>query len=305
MEPSPQGRPLGHPEPSGGSLTGDGGVQPSTDQSTDQYTPLPEHGGPTTRKGRPRKNRTFPDSRALKSNRDRDLPLKRPLVTRSPYLNVRDRLRISARSHGLPTLPGRSSLSLATRYLPGGRESVLSYIALAAQDGDPSAMDFWHVWEDLKPWEQVQVSLDDLCAASGISPSKILKVLVGAAFDAGCDVASLVAAAAHPAVVQASVKYAKEANGIEDRKLLFQHHRFTPIPKGTSIQIGVSANAQAANTLSADQSVPSFLQDVEDSGEAKSIVQGEVIKALPETTATSEELGTLADQFNHKVPVAR
>jgi hypothetical protein len=207
-------------------------------------------------------------------------------------------LRARAVAAGLPTLPGPGSLTLATRALTGGRDTLLAYIRLAAVEGDPSAQTWLHVYDSLKAWERKVATLDDVCVAGGVSPVKLLKAIVGVAFEAGIDVANLVSAQAHPDVVQASIRVAKTNEGIEDRKLLFQHHNFVPIPKGATIAINVSANAtaNAASLASADQSVPNFLQDVETLQAPKREVQEAIVAELP--AALSE----LADQFNSQGP---
>lgn len=187
-----------------------------------------------------------------------------------------------AKELGILTLPGTGSLTLATRNIRGGREMVLRFIALAATDGDPDAKTWWHVWETLTKYEQKSITLDDVCAAAGVKPTKLLKTIVAIAFETGCDVANIVASAAHPSVVAKSVKFAKRPEGIEDRKLLFQHHGFVPTPKGQTINIGVSANASAAANASTDSSVPSFLDDVESTGsttqEIQKLIEGQLVE---------------------------
>lgn len=183
---------------------------------------------------------------------------------------------------------------MATRYIEGGRSTVLSYIQLAAMNGNDSAMTWWHVFEKLSKYEQTQVSYDDVCAASGISPKHILMAIAAAGFDANCDIANLLASHLHPKIVNASAKAALKADGIEDRKLLMQHQGFIPVPKGTSINIHASSQSIAAAhaTSSNDASVPSFLEDVDEIGNTDRVVQGEIvaaqIKALPPAAHPSE-----------------
>lgn len=185
------------------------------------------------------------------------------------------KLEDKAKEFGIQQLPGEGSLTLATRYMKGGKKSVIGYIQLAAAEGDKDALTWIHVWNDLGEYERRTITLDDICAASGIKPSVILKAIVGVAFEANCDVANLVAASTHPDVVAASAKHALKKDGIEDRKLLLQHHGFVPTPKGTTINVGVSAsaNAQAASAVSADQSVPDFLVDAEAIDSTKTAIQ--------------------------------
>jgi hypothetical protein len=223
-----------------------------------------------------------------------------PVPEPDPRVAVRQKLKARATKLGLPTLPGSGSITMATRYIEGGRETVLGYIRLAAMNGNDSAMTWWHAYEDLSQYDQLHVSYDDICAATGVQPKAILMAMAGAGFDANCDIANLLSAHLHPSVVVASAKQAVKPNGIEDRKLLFQHSGFIPVPKGTQITINNSSHAQAnaaaaaqATSLS-NPSVPSFLQDVDDLGMATKAVQGEIIeahqKALPPATEISDEV---------------
>jgi len=197
---------------------------------------------------------------------------------------VKAKLRTLAKAAGLPCLPGAGSLTLAARKL--SRDNVLQYITLAASDGDPHCQTFLHVYQDLKAWEKKCATLDDVCAAAGISPVRLLKAIVGAAYEAGVDVANMVASVAHPDVVQKGVEYAMEKDGIEDRRMLYQHHSFIPMPKGTTINVsamsGSVAQAQAAGS---DQSVPSFLEDVDATIDAKETVQKFLTEGEPEPPA--------------------
>jgi hypothetical protein len=219
-------------------------------------------------------------------------------------------LKEKATKLGLPTLPGNGSITMATRYIEGGRATVLGYIQLAAMNGNDSAMLWWHAYEGLSKYEQSVVSYDDVCAASGISPKLILMAIAGAGFDANCDIANLLASHLHPRVVEASGKEAITPRGIEDRKLLMQHQGFIPVPKGTTINISSSAHSQAIAAAHAaatsDPSVPSFLNSIEDLGDVNRAVQGEIVeaqtKALPPVTEPSEEdWAATLDQINqHK-----
>lgn len=182
---------------------------------------------------------------------------------------------------GVKTLPGAGTLTLATRKMLGGRETVLQYIRIAAADGDPHAEVFLHVWDDLKVHEQRVSTLDDVCAAAGVLPVKLVKAIVGSAFESGCDIANLVAATAHPDVVASTVKFAQKLDGVEDRKMLLQHAGFLPTPKGTTINVGVTANAtaMAAAAASSDSSVPSFLEDMDEIATPVEQVQKQLIAA--------------------------
>jgi hypothetical protein len=167
----------------------------------------------------------------------------------------------------LPTLPGVSSLSIATRYLPGGRDRFVEYVQFAALNTHDIAKKWLFVYDDLLLSEQRIVSFDDVCAAAGVKPSELMALVVSTAMEYGIDVGNLVAAAGHPEVVAKSVESASRIAGkgamigLRDREMLFQHHNFTPTSRGgpiVNVSQHASANAQAAAVADSDPSVPSF-----------------------------------------------
>jgi hypothetical protein len=213
-----------------------------------------------------------------------------PFVTGPTVIPSRRRLTRLAKEHGFRTLPGEGSLALATRYVPGGRDGVLQYVRTASADGDPDATTWLHVWDDLKPWEQNQATFDDICAGAGVSPVKFLKIVVGIAFTLHCDLANMVAAIAHPKIVETAIESAQMPGelGFEDRRLLLQHHGFAPVPKAAVINITASASAQAAAAAATDTSVPSFAADVEEIEAPRAAVQRQLEAPAVETSSVLE-----------------
>lgn len=183
----------------------------------------------------------------------------------------------------LPTLPGVQSLSIATRYIEGGRERFIEMVQLAVLNKNPHAQQWFMVYADLTPNERIRVSYDDVCAASGVMPSELMAAVVSNAMTFGVDVGNMVAALTHPQVVAAGARAAKETAGIEDRKMLFQHHGFIPSPKGTQISIHASANAQAAAAASKDPTVPSFADDLQGIRQHQPAIDVVPVRALPPT----------------------
>lgn len=207
--------------------------------------------------------------------------LDRPLFPRTKAERVRVRMRNLLRQKlvtvgdpnltRLPTLPGVSSLSIATRYLPGGRPRFVEYVQFAALNDNEIARAWLFVYDDLMPSERVIVSFDDVCAASGVKPSDLMALVVTTAMEYGIDVGNLVAAAGHPEVVAAGVESAKRIAGkgagigLRDREMLYQHQNFLPSGRGgpvVNVHNNASANAQAAAVADADPSVPSFAATV-------------------------------------------
>ncbi len=204
----------GQPDPGpAAGAAGGGALGPGPGACPEPHAPP---AGPTVvRQGRQR--RVLSTDRRLLANRPDGRKRVRPVTDRPGFTDpalVKAKLRALAKDQGIKMLPGTGTLTLATRKVPGGREGVISHIRVAAADGDQHALVFLHVWDDLKKWEQKCSTLDDVCAAAGIAPVKLVKAVVGSAYEAGVDIANLVAAHAHPDVVASSVKFAHTADGI-------------------------------------------------------------------------------------------
>lgn len=164
--------------------------------------------------------------------------------------------------HALPTIPGTQSLSIATRYLDGGREKFVELVQAAALEGGEDAVKWMLVYADLLISERQVANFDEVCAAAGVRPSRLVGLITSVAMEMGRDVGNLVASMTHPQVVAAGVAAAKHPAGIEDRRMLFQHHGFIPIPKSTTITVNASASADAKAAAAASAGVPSFADDL-------------------------------------------
>jgi hypothetical protein len=166
----------------------------------------------------------------------------------------------------LPTIPGVCSLSIAARFIDGGRPRFIALVQQAMLNRIACAEKWWLVYAELTANERAIVSFDDVCAASGVRPSELMANVVAVAMEFEQDVGNLVAATTHPAIVHQAAKSAKRIGGdyahiaVKDREMLFQHHGFVPVPKAAivSVHANASATAQAAAAAAVDPSVPSF-----------------------------------------------
>lgn len=173
----------------------------------------------------------------------------------------------------LPTLPGVDSISIATRYLTGGREQFIEMMQMAMLNNDPLACKWWAVYADLAPYPRSIVSFDDVTAAAGVEPAALCGVIVSTAMRFGRDVANMVAALTHPRVLAAQVKSAEDIDGkspeisFKDRAAFLQAMGSNVVPKGAVI-VNVTANANAAAAAGAQASasqptIPSFADDLD------------------------------------------
>lgn len=201
-----------------------------------------------------------------------------------------DRLRIKlgeiarVRGASLPTIPGVQSLSLATRHLNGGREHFIELVQMAALNGSEDASKFLEVLASLYPSERIRANYDEVCAAAGVRPSRLVGAVTSAAMEYGADVGNLVYAASHPKVVAAGIAAALAPEGTKDREQLFQHAGFIPIPKSTSISISAHASSEAkaaavAQSQAESTGLPSFADDIAAIGAGRPV---QVLPAAPE-----------------------
>jgi hypothetical protein len=199
----------------------------------------------------------------------------------------------------LVTLPGVQGLSHATRFIDGGRDAFIEWVQLAVQNRNEVAIKWWAVYAELPPYPRSIVSLDDVCAASGVKPSELMPVVVSTAMAIGMDVGNLVAAAMHPKVVAAHIRSAAHVGGehaeihLKDRMAFLQARNMAPLPKNTTINVNAnaSASAKAAAQARLEPSVPSFsdematLQDPR-AGVQQQLAEGSVIDVEPDSHAT-------------------
>jgi hypothetical protein len=196
-----------------------------------------------------------------------------------------DALRKRARDLGVTLLPGKGTLSMAIRYLTGGRDAFYNLIQLVAlADASSACATWWYVYtHDLSNAAQrAKASPDDICAAAGVTPKDILLDTLDLALSLNADVAQLVMVTAMPEVVASAVKASKRMkDGHEDRRMLLQAHGLVPVPKGATITVNARAEAQAA-AVSAESSVPKFLDDIEGARQATQVVHRQLEATLPE-----------------------
>ena len=182
---------------------------------------------------------------------------------------IRRRLSGSNPDEDLPTIPGLCSLSIATRFIDGGRTRFIEFMQMAVLNEIECAKKWWLVFAELTPNERVAVSLDDVCAASGVRPSELMANIVATAMEYGNDVGNLIHASMHPGIVVQAGKSAKRIGGDHaqiaqrDREMLFQHAGFIPVPgraAPTTVTVNASASSNAASAAAAraTPSLPMF-----------------------------------------------
>jgi hypothetical protein len=173
-------------------------------------------------------------------------------------------------------------LAAALRFIPKGREVFVGMIMTAASNNDPDALAWWRVYQDLLPAQQAKVDLDDVCLASGVTTDRVMAIVVSTSMRLGSDVSELASNTVLPRLVARTAKSAMRIGGKyaaiaqKDREFIFKHHKFIPVPKGTSVHVTAQAAANAG-ALS-QPSVPTFAESLMSAVDAHQVVQGEMIE---------------------------
>jgi hypothetical protein len=118
-----------------------------------------------------------------------------------------------------------------------------------ARTSDPRAARFLDAWDALEMSEQQSMgAADGICEQVGLAPLELLKLIADATYRFSIYSAQIAAAVALPSVVERSIEVALTDRGIADRKMLFQHAVFLPMPSGASTRIAIMQNAQLSTT---------------------------------------------------------
>jgi hypothetical protein len=81
------------------------------------------------------------------------------------------------------------------------------------------------------------IPFEAYCVAAGIPTKRALAVITGEVFSQTDQAALLMASAAHPDVVAATVEAAKDPRGTKERGMLLQHSGFVPVPQTSVVKV--------------------------------------------------------------------
>ena len=159
--------------------------------------------------------------------------------------------RTPPRAPKLSGAPIRGSIQSFARYLPGGMTTLISLVRMASET-DPEAATFISKWDSqpvVARRNRTGQLIEGLCEELGMNWTRLLGWAAESAARTGQHFAAIKAALSLPEVVEKSIKFAKERKGIADRRMLFEHSRFIPVPAGAQVSIlnQVAANAQSKN----------------------------------------------------------
>lgn len=164
----------------------------------------------------------------------------------------------------LVILPFESTLAYVFKGV-GGKLTAVEAARMAEGD-DPRLKKMVFAWDSATQRDRDTIKLEDLCAAAEILPDEFLGIIIPALFRRNMDIGRLMAAMAHPQVVEASIAAAKTTWGTLDRQMLHTQSGFLPTKAGQQINIDNRKQTLVSNGGGkvADTSktgLPSFEQD--------------------------------------------
>src|SRR5438552_6919090 len=122
------------------------------------------------------------------------------------------------------------------RKLPGGLKFAIE--CLMASDSQEARAFVVHYYEwGLSQQDRDLLPIEAFCIAIGVSPWRLLGVITETAGRLGANLGAVLAAMAHPDIVQTSIEQAKLPGGITDREMQLKHMQFLPLPKGSQVNV--------------------------------------------------------------------
>jgi hypothetical protein len=160
----------------------------------------------------------------------------------------------------------------------GGVSAAIEAARLVAERDDRyKALVF--MYDETAESNRHKLKLEFMCESAGIPNDQFVGDTISAIFKRNSDIGKLIAAAAHPKIVEATVEHAQKVNGFMDRKMMHDHVGFLPVPKGMTIindnskktlVAGGQAQVQGGGTAedTSRTSLPSFESDTLESTKA-------------------------------------
>ncbi len=161
----------------------------------------------------------------------------------------------------LVILPFESTLAYVFKG-SGGKQTAIE-AARMIQDEDERLKKVVFAWDEATERDKEKIKLEDLCSAADITPDEFLGLIIPALWRRNLDIGKLIAAMAHPQVVEASIKAAQTTWGTLDRQMLHTASGFLPTKAGQQINIDnrkqtVVAGGQGKVSDTSAPGLPSF-----------------------------------------------
>ena len=143
-----------------------------------------------------------------------------------------------------------------------GRRQFMELARLAVKL-DPKLAPILEDWDRMKPSLRNATSLDALCEAHDVDPAHFISAVGEAAMRSGDNACIIIVALNMPAIIAVSVKRALTPDGVKDRKMLFEHAGFLPVPANREVRMLNRAAIKAELNIGDSKPLPRFESTME------------------------------------------
>jgi hypothetical protein len=151
---------------------------------------------------------------------------------------------------------------------------------------EPDAVKVLAAYYSIPAYLRRPLPVEAFCLAAGVPTNRVLEIVVATATRLGAQASDLIAAVAHPRVVEKTIEMALTDDGHRDRETLHKHAAFLPRPAGQSVRVNVTQNTQAtaqATVVAAPPPEQTIRRLVDRFNDARALPAAEPA-ALPEST---------------------
>ena len=155
---------------------------------------------------------------------------------------------VSRRDPPVKSLAPTSRLAMVFRELAiNGKRDWKNWIVFcqhAADEGDEEMQRVVECYNGLKKRERASATPEFVADLANVAANDLAAEVFRSYLAYSNDASNLIAAAGLPDVVRTSVRVAKTKEGVQDRKMQFDHAAFLPQRQGGGIHVNASANAE-------------------------------------------------------------
>lgn len=166
----------------------------------------------------------------------------------------------------------KSPLLTILNVLPGGWITAFAILEhVAKRDSESDAAKLMAAWQEIHEAQPLRSKIipEKIAEAAGMTPSRMLGIVVEAAHEMTVNTSKLVAALSMDSIMERAVKEARKPSGFKDRERILQSAGLYPAPSGVTINNSPMAIAQAradmATSIGALDGLDDFERDTMDS----------------------------------------
>ncbi len=118
------------------------------------------------------------------------------------------------------------------------------FAKIGADAGQPEMMRVMETWNGLRVKERERMTPEEVLEIAGVDPRDFAAEVFREYLTMATDASNLIEAANRPAIVKASIDFAKKKDGFRDRQMLLEHGQFIQQKQGGGIHVSANANAE-------------------------------------------------------------